>query len=500
MKKLFVFDCDGTLINDDRLIAQHSIDAINGAIDKGNIVCLCTGRNFFQLEKYLANFPKIDLVGTLNGTVINFTKQNKSVILGKPLKRELLDDMLRIAQATKRELHWSDTNQKMYRVYFGTTPREDITDQSFFAVGTKNPKYDCWEDVKHHFEQDEIIHAAVKMEKSIIQPHYDYLVQKYHQNRDADVALSSEVYIDVSPYQCNKLSAVKYFQNYYQISDEKTYCFGDSDNDIPMMKNMQNAIVMGNGTNNVKYHSRLIIGDNNSNAIAKFIDHAVECYHPLKQLEPSLLAMDINNLDSTLKDLKQLGIHFIHYDVMDDFVQNHSFGNEWMQKIKDYGFNITVHLMVLDPLAWAKQFIEFKPFAITFQFEAIDIPTAIIVLDYIRKHKIKAGIAIKPYSSFNDYKDLLNHVDIVTIMTVEPGKGGQSFLDIGLTNLNAVFDYREQHQLKYLIQTDGGIKIDNVQKILAKTDLIVSGTGFMQLDQSQKKQFIELIKGKHHEK
>lgn len=220
----------------------------------------------------------------------------------------------------------------------------------------------------------------------------------------------------------------------------------------------------------------------------------------MKQLEPSLLAFNIKNIPAELKQLQTYSdIKTIHYDVMDGYVNNYSFDVEWISTIIDHGFNVNVHLMVYNPLEWIDKFCKFKISTLTFQFEAIDINECINCLKEIKKYDVKCGIAIHPYSNPNMYEQLLTNVDIVTIMTVEPGKGGQSFMQDALINLHFVHKFRKENKLSFLIEVDGGIKIDNVENVINESDFIVCGTGFMSLDANGKKHFLDKLKEHKYE-
>lgn len=132
---------------------------------------------------------------------------------------------------------------------------------------------------------------------------------------------------------------------------------------------------------------------------------------------------------------------------------------------------------------------------LTFQFEAIGEEQSLVCLNEIKKNHIKAGIAIKPFTPTAQFEQLLKAVEIVTVMTVEPGMGGQKMVDAALQNLRFIHEYRQAHNLHYIIEVDGGIKLENVHKVLKYADYIISGTGFMHLNQTDRKQFIAIVKG-----
>ncbi len=495
MKKLFVFDCDGTLINDNRELLPETIAALRNAAHEGHYPVICTGRGINQLRPYL---NQIKIVCTCNGGIINFLETGDEIINGNPIARDVINDLIDIAMKHKRELQWTNDNQEMYRVYFGTTPEQDIQDQSFFQLGTKNPVYDKWEDVRHTLNDGNIIHIAVKMETSKIDEPFNFIHEKYHKSQKYNVVKTGDVYIDVDPWGVNKATAVKLIQRNLGIKNENTYCFGDSDNDISMVEYAGTGVALWNATQNLKNVADVIIGSNNEPAIATYVSNVIS-QTSNKVLEPSLLAFDIDKLQEQLEELKQEGIDTIHYDVMDGYVNNKSFDIEHMQLIKDMGFEIVVHFMVYDPMQWIERFAQFKPEAITFQYEAVNYSEAMKVLKKIKSYGIKAGIAIKPYSKYTSYSHLLDYVDFLTMMTVEPGKGGQSFIDDALNNVKYVHKYRKENNLRYKIEVDGGIKLDNVYKVLPYVDYVVSGSGYMGSSKTARSEFVNKVMGENND-
>ncbi len=492
MKKLFVFDCDGTLINDNRELLPETIAALRNAAHEGHYPVICTGRGINQLKEYLNQMPFVKIVCTCNGGIVNFLESGDQIINGQPIARDVINDLIDIAMKYKRELQWTNDEQEMHRVYFGTTPEQDVQDQTFFQLGTKNPVYEKWEDVRHTLNTGNIIHIAVKMETSKIHEPFDMIYDKYHKTQKYNVVKTGDVYIDVDPWGVNKASAVKLIQKNLGIKNENTYCFGDSDNDISMVEYAGTGVALWNATQNLKNVANVIIGSNNEPAIATYVSNVIS-QSSGKTLEPSLLAFDKEHIEEQLEEVKQEGIDTIHYDVMDGYVNNKSFDTEYMQLIKDMGFETIVHFMVYDPATWIDRFAVFKPEAITFQYEAINYIETMKVLRKIKAHGIKAGIAIKPYSKFQSYSHLLDYVDFITIMTVEPGKGGQAFIDDALINLKQVHQYRKENNLKYRIEVDGGIKLDNVYKVLPYADYIVSGSGYMKSNKTSRNEFINKV-------
>lgn len=267
-KKLFVFDCDGTLVNDQREIVPTTLNTLNKALDMGHKVAICTGRTLKQIDRYLVQIPKLDLAATMNGSVVDDLTNKETYYMSKPVGKDIVKMMLEVAQEYKRELHWCSKDE-IYRVYFGTTPANDITDQTFFKMGTPNPHYDSWEDVKDKINID-ILHIAIKMETSLIAKPFELIHDKYSDLYS--IVKTGDVYIDVNAKNVNKFSAVQKIQSLCNINNKNTYCFGDSDNDFSMLSQAGHGICMGNGTILARQSTNIHIGDNNSNAISEYIE------------------------------------------------------------------------------------------------------------------------------------------------------------------------------------------------------------------------------------
>lgn len=268
-RKLFVFDCDGTLVNDQREIVDSTLITLRKILDMGHKVAICTGRTLKQIDRYLLQIPKLDLVASMNGSVVDDLSNKKTYYMSDPVGQDIIQLMLEVARQYKRELHWCSKDE-IYRVYFGSTPANDITDQTFFKMGTPNPRYDLWEDVKDKINID-ILHIAIKMETSLISKPFELIYSKY--NDLYSIVKTGDVYIDVNAKNVNKFLAVQKIQSLCNIDNENTYCFGDSDNDFSMLSQAGHGICMGNGTVLAKQSTNIHIGDNNSNAISEYIEN-----------------------------------------------------------------------------------------------------------------------------------------------------------------------------------------------------------------------------------
>ena len=271
LKKLFVFDMDGTLLNSKREINVSSINALNTVMDKGHEVVIATGRNFCQLSKEITFFPLMKYVITINGGIItNLFNNNETTIISQPLDKKIISEIINVAQSLKRELQWSN-DKNFYRVYFGNDPWTEVDDKNFFIGGLKH-KYDNWEEVKHTLFDDIVLHIAIKCEKKYVLEKIPYLREFFKkENLPCTITETSKCYLDCDPVNINKYNAVKKIQTLLNISNENTYCFGDSNNDYEMIKNSGNGVAMGNASDELKNVAKYVIGDNDSNAIADFV-------------------------------------------------------------------------------------------------------------------------------------------------------------------------------------------------------------------------------------
>lgn len=175
---------------------------------------------------------------------------------------------------------------------------------------------------------------------------------------------------------------------------------------------------------------------------------------------PSLLAVDKNNFKSAIDQVIQLGVKYIHFDVMDEeFIGHTSFSYEDFKKVKPmHHVNNDVHLMVAKPYEYAKEYAKLGADVITIHYEALkDDALRFDCLDAIKKLGVKVGISIKPKTPVEKVLPFLHIVDLVLIMSVEPGLGGQSFMPNALDKIRKCHEYIELNKLKVLIEVDGGI-------------------------------------------
>lgn len=192
-----------------------------------------------------------------------------------------------------------------------------------------------------------------------------------------------------------------------------------------------------------------------------------------------MLSVSILGLKEDIKEninkLDNLKIDYFHVDVMDGL-----FVNNKTNDYKEFLFNLNntktkkdVHLMVNDVKYYVDQFIGLNPTFITFHYEAVSNPMEII--DYIKSKNIGVGISIKPDTDVSSIAYLLNKVDLVLVMSVEPGMGGQKFIVNSVNKINELYNIRKLNGYSYLIEVDGGI--NNITKnMVLNADILVVGS------------------------
>ena len=191
------------------------------------------------------------------------------------------------------------------------------------------------------------------------------------------------------------------------------------------------------------------------------------------KLSLSILNCDLTNLKEDIKFYNPY-LDYIHLDVMDgNFVPNISFGPDYIKSLKAYS-NVTfdTHLMINNPKNYIKQFVDAGSDYITFHYEATDNVDELI--EYIHSFNIKAGISIKPGTSVEVLAPYLSKLDLILIMSVEPGFGGQSFMPSSIDKVKWLRERQKDNN--YLISIDGGINNTTIDYVKDYLDLAVVGS------------------------
>ena len=195
------------------------------------------------------------------------------------------------------------------------------------------------------------------------------------------------------------------------------------------------------------------------------------------KISPSVLAADLSNLASEVKDVETCGADMIHLDVMDGlFVTNISFGLPVIQSLRSKtNIIFDVHLMIDAPERYVDRFIEAGADILTFHLEACKDSSALLAR--IREQGVMAGISIKPGTPVEDVYPYLDECDMVLVMTVEPGYGGQKLIPETLEKVTKIKAEAERRGLNIEIQVDGGINADNAgDAISAGATILVAGS------------------------
>lgn len=201
-------------------------------------------------------------------------------------------------------------------------------------------------------------------------------------------------------------------------------------------------------------------------------------------LAPSILAADFSRLGANIEDAVKGGASWIHCDIMDGhFVPNISFGPSVVKAAKKSAPEafLDVHLMIENPDDYVEGFVEAGADLISVHYETC--PHLHRSIQNIKKYGLMSGVVVNPATSLHNIEPILEEVDLVLIMSVNPGFGGQSFIESSYEKLKQLAQLREEKELSFLIQVDGGVNLKNIKKVAdAGADVLIAGSSVFSAD------------------
>ena len=197
----------------------------------------------------------------------------------------------------------------------------------------------------------------------------------------------------------------------------------------------------------------------------------------MKLIAPSMLACNFGDLENEIKMVNNSKANWFHIDVMDGvFVPNISFGTPIMNVLKKYAKKpLDVHLMIVNPDKYLEKFAELGSEVLTVHIEACTHLHRTV--QKIKSLNMKAGVAINPHTPVSSLESIITEVDLVCVMSVNPGFGGQSFIDSTYQKVKDLKLLIEKYKSKALIEIDGGVNSENAKKLSEKgADVLVAGS------------------------
>ena len=214
----------------------------------------------------------------------------------------------------------------------------------------------------------------------------------------------------------------------------------------------------------------------------------------MKRIAPSILSADLSRLGDEVKEVEEAGADLIHVDVMDGhFVPNLSVGLPVVKALKGVTkLPLDVHLMIEDPDRYLEEFVKAGASILSVHLEASKHIHR--TLERIRELGIMVGVALNPGTPLGMLEEVIGEVDLVVLMSVDPGFGGQAFIPSSLDKIKRLKNWlRELGLQNVLIEVDGGIKLENIKEVAqAGADILVSGSGIF--GERDRKRIIRMMK------